>query len=219
MTLDGTGHLVLGDTPSHFTEGCLTQKLSNGGTLYYRYVLEAKLVAASSLALSIETEFVENVRREGQSDEDYKQDCELKGAYRLLPRLKEEFPQLPLCLLLDGLYANEPIFALCQKHRWHFLIVLKEGSLPSVYDEFHRLIAQRPDQTRIGYHDGAQQVIRWVNDIAYQGRTLNVLECVETPNDGSPATTWLWVTDLPITRENAIRSRQPRRTTTLAHRE
>jgi hypothetical protein len=204
FTLDGTGHLVLGDTPSPFTEGCLTQKLPNGGTLYYRYVLEAKLVAATSLALSVGTEFVENVRREGQGDEDYKQDCELKGAYRLLPWLKDQFPQLPLCLLLDGLYANEPIFALCQKHHWHFIIVLKEGSLPSVYDEFHRLIPERPDQTLIHDIKGARQVIRWVNDIAYQGRTLGALECVETPNDGSPPTRWLWVTNIPITRENAL---------------
>jgi hypothetical protein len=204
VTLDGTGHLALGDTPSPFTEGCLTQTLADGRTLYYRYVLEAKLVSATSLALSVGTEFVENVRRPGQSDEDYKQDCELKGAYRLLPWLKAQFPQLPLCLLLDGLYAKEPIFALCQKHHWHFLIVLKEGSLPSVYDEFHRLIPQRPDQERIHPIQGGKQVLRWVNDIAYQGRTLGVLECVETPNDGSEPTTWLWVTDLPITRDNAI---------------
>lgn len=204
VALDGTGHLALGEAPSRFTEGCLTQKLPNGGTLYYRYVLEAKLVSASSLALSMGTEFVENPRREGQSDEDYKQDCELKGTYRLLPRLRDQFPQLPICLLLDSLYAKEPIFALCQKHRWHFIIILKEGSLPSVYDDFQRLITLRPDQTRIRYVKGARQDIRWVNDIAYQSRTLNVLECVETPNDGSPATTWLWVTDIPITRENAI---------------
>jgi hypothetical protein len=204
ITLDGTGHLALGDTPSKFTEGCLTQKLSDGRTFYYRYVLEAKLVARSSLALSVGTEFVENLRREGQSDDDYKQDCELKGAYRLLPRLKDHFPQLSICLLLDGLYANEPIFALCQKHHWHFIIVLKEGSLPSVYGEFHRLIPERPDQTRTHHTKDARQDIRWVNDIAYQGRTLHVLECVETPNDGSEPTTWLWVTNIPITRENAI---------------
>jgi hypothetical protein len=204
VTLDGTGHLALGDGPSRFTEGCLTRKLPNGGTLYYRYVLEAKLVTPSGLALSIETEFVENVPRQGQSDGDYKQDCELKGAYRLLPRLKDQFPQLPLCLLLDGLYAGEPTFALCQSLDWHFIIVLKEGSLPSVHGEFTRLIPLRPEQARIHYTDDARQVIRWVNDIAYQGRTLHVLECVETPNDGSPPTTWLWVTDIPITRETCI---------------
>jgi len=203
ITLDGTGHLALGDTPSKFTEGCLTQKLPDGRTFYYRYVLEAKLVARSSLALSVGTEFVENVRRAGQSDEDYKQDCELKGAYRLLPWLNDQFPQLAICLLLDGLYAKEPIFALCQKLHWHFLIVLKEGSLPSVYDEFYRLLPERNEPTLVRDIKGARQDIRWVNDIAYQNRTLGVLECVETPNDGSQPTRWLWVTNIPITPENA----------------
>jgi len=204
VTLDGTGHLALGDSPSAFTEGCLTQTLPDGRTLYYRLVLEAKLVTPSGLALSIETEFIENVPREGRSEKDYKQDCELKGAYRLLPRLKEQFPELPICLLLDGLYAGEPLLALCEKHRWHFIIVLQEGSLPSVTAEFHTLIAHRPENTRIHYTPGARQVIRWVGDIDYQGRTLHVLECVETPNDGSKPTTWLWITNIPITRENAV---------------
>jgi hypothetical protein len=204
VILDGTGHLVLGDTPSPFTEGCLTQTLADGRTLYYRYVLEAKLATPGGLALSVGTEFVENPRRDDQSDDDYKQDCELKGAYRLLPRLRDQFPRLPICLLLDGLYANDPIFTLCQRHRWHFLIILKEGSLPSVYDEFQRLIPLRPDQSRIAYKDRDRQVVRWVNDIAYQTHRLGVLECVETPADGSEPTRWLWVTNIPITRENAV---------------
>ena len=205
ITLDGTGHLVLGDRPSRFTEGCLTQALSNGGTLYYRPVLEAKLVTRSGLALSVETEFLENIPREGRSDEEYKQDCELKGAYRLLPRLKDQFPQLPICLLLDGLYVGEPMFALCQTCRWHFLMILREGSLPSVHDEFYRLAPLRPDQTRIYYHQGVRQVLRWANDIAYRGRTVGVLECVETPKGKSEPTTWLWVTNIPITSENCTR--------------
>ena len=117
ITLDGTGFLVLGNEPTPYTEGCLTTTLSNGETLYYRPVLEAKLVTRTGLVLSVGTEFPENPRCKGQSEEDYKQDCELKGAYRLLPRLKEDFPCLEVCLLLDSLYACEPIFALCHRHK------------------------------------------------------------------------------------------------------
>lgn len=32
------------------------------------------------------------------------QDCKLKGAYRLLKRLKSHFPQLKICLLGDNIY-------------------------------------------------------------------------------------------------------------------
>ena len=205
FTLDGTGHVVHGHEPSPFTEGCLTAKLSNGETLYYRPVLEAKLVTRTGLALSVETEFLENPpRREGQSKEDYKQDCELKGAYRLLPRLKKAFPELSVCLLLDGLYAGEPLFALADRLGWHFLVVLAEGSLPTVQREFAALIAHQPQNRKAHATKKAHQVIRWVNGIAYGDRTLNVLECVETPKDGSKPTRWLWGTDIPITPENAI---------------
>jgi len=205
VTLDGTGHLVLGERPTRFTEGCLSQTLANGETLYYRPVLEAKLVTRKGLALSMETEFLENPpRREGQSEQTYKQDCELKGAYRLLARLKDAFPHLPICLLLDGLYACEPIFALVERCGWRFIIVLKEGSLPTVHSEFYALAAQRPENTTTHATKTARQVLRRVNAIDHDGRPLHVLECVETPRDGSKPTTWLWVTNIPVTRENAI---------------
>jgi len=205
VTLDGTGHVVCGHEPSPFTEGCLTRKLSNGETLYYRPVLEAKLVTRTGLALSVETEFLENPpRREGQSQEDYKQDCELKGAYRLLPRLKEAFPELSVCLLGDGLYAGEPFFALADRLRWHFIVVLADGSLPTVQREFEALVAVESKNKILHSTKKAHQVIRWVNDIAYGQRTLHVLECVDTPKDGSEPTRWLWATNIPITPENAL---------------
>ncbi len=205
IALDGTGHLVCGHEPSRFTEGCLTKKLSGGETLYYRPVLEAKLVTRTGLALSVETEFLENrPRREKETEKDYKQDCELKGAYRLLPRLKGAFPKLSVCLLADGLYAGEPFFALADRLGWHFLVVLAEGSLPTVQREFLALIALQPQNRKPHTTKKARQVIRWVNDIAYDDRTLHVLECVETPNDGSEPTRWLWVTNIPISPENAL---------------
>jgi len=205
VTLDGTGHVVCGHEPSPFTEGCLTRKLSNGETLYYRPVLEAKLVTRTGLALSVETEFLENPpRREGQSQEDYKQDCELKGAYRLLPRLKEAFPELSVCLLGDGLYAGEPFFALADRLRWHFIVVLADGSLPTVQREFEALAPIESKNRILHATRKAHQVIRWVNGIAYGQRTLHVLECVETPKDGSEPTRWLWATNIPITPENAL---------------
>ncbi len=41
-------------------EYCLSRKLTNGTTLYYHPVLEAKLVTADGFALSMMTEFIEN---------------------------------------------------------------------------------------------------------------------------------------------------------------
>lgn len=84
---------------------CLKTKHKNGSVTYYHVVLEAKLLLPNGFAFSIMSEFVENEHEQVE-----KQDCELKAFYRLAARLKAAFPQLPLVLLLDGLYANGEVF-------------------------------------------------------------------------------------------------------------
>ena len=76
-------------------------------TEYYYYILEAKIVLHPDIIVSIMTEFVENTNGE----EAEKQDCERNACYRLMGRLKKEFPRLPICFCADSLYACEKIFA------------------------------------------------------------------------------------------------------------
>jgi hypothetical protein len=200
LAADMSGHLYLGDRASAFTQGCLTQTAEDGRTLYYRPVCEAKLVTRTGLALSVGSEFVENVPRKGQSDEQYKQDCEQKAMRRLLPRVKKAFPGLAFCLLLDSLHCNEPTFRLCQEYDWRFIIVLKEGALPSVMEEFEALKTQSPENQITVQAAGVRRTYRWVNGIAHAHRRLNVLECIETHPSGE-STRFVWVTDIQVTRE------------------
>jgi len=69
------------------------------------------LVTPGGLILPIDVEFIENTDEHGKprscDDEFKKQDCELKAFYRLAAKLKEHYPRLPMCLLLDGLYCNQ----------------------------------------------------------------------------------------------------------------
>jgi hypothetical protein len=122
VVMDGTGVLVYSER--HCPQ-CLT-RAHGGQTLYYHPLLEAKLVTTNGFAFSLMTEFIEN-----PGEHPTKQDCELKAFYRLTERLKQRFPRLPFCLLLDGLFAGGPTFARCQDNGWKYLIVLQEGDLPS----------------------------------------------------------------------------------------
>ena len=97
-------------------------------------VVEAKLILGKGMALSIGTEFIEN-----QGEEVDVQDCELNAFHRLVEKLKKDFPQLEICLLLDGLYANKRIFEVCQRNRWKYIITFKEGSMPATYEEYESL--------------------------------------------------------------------------------
>jgi hypothetical protein len=188
ITFDGTGVLTYSERHCKY---CLTRKLNNGTTLYYHPVLEAKLVTANGFAISLMTEFIENENMYPD-----KQDCELKAFYRLVKKLKKRFPRLPMCFLLDGLFACGPVFSKCEKNRWKYLITLKDADLSSVNDGFEFLMSISPGnhkQVQIGGAKQISQTYRWMNGITYvdskkKKHVLNVVECVETyrPSSGKP---------------------------------
>jgi hypothetical protein len=204
VVIDGTGVLVY---PERHCPHCLT-RTQGGQTTYYHPLLEAKLVTALGVVVSLMTEFIEN-----PGEHPTKQDCELKAFYRLAERLHARFPQLPICLLLDGLYAGGPTFSRCERYGWKYLIVLQDGDLPSVHEEFAALCAYAPgmDLTRhVGGPTDLRQDFRWANDIAYvdtahQAHTVAVIECWESERPpGVPPTRnkWLWITNFDVTPKN-----------------
>jgi len=185
--IDGTGHLVFKERHCDY---CL-KKEYGGKTIYYHMVLEAKLILGKGKVLSIGTEFIEN-----QGEEVDIQDCELKAFHRLVGRLKKDFPQLNICLLLDGLYANERVFEACKRNRWKYIITFKEGSMPATYEEYEGLKRLSPENT-LEYEDkDLRQEYAWINDIDYNPHLLNVLECKETKF--SKEKTFVWITNFRI---------------------
>ena len=205
VAVDGTGMLTFRE---RHCEHCLTRKLNNGQTLYYHPVLEAKLVTSNGFAFSLMTEFIENT--DLQAD---KQDCELKAFYRLAKRLKVRFPRLPLCLLLDGLFAGGPTFQLCEDCNWRYMIVLQDKDLPNVHRTFDLVLSQMPENRKrvlLGQQQEIVQNYGWVRQIEYldtEKRThrLNVLTCEETkPNrqGNTSTTTFKWLTNFIPTRTN-----------------
>ena len=199
LTCDLSGQLYLGDRASDFTEGCLTQTTEDGRTLYYRPVCEAKLVTRTGLALSVGSEFVENPPSFDSAKAS--QDSELPAAERLFPRVKAAFPGFAFCALLDARYCNETGFALCEKNDWRFIVTLKEGSLPSVWNEFQALRGLVPENRRTVIQHDVRYEYGWVNDIPYGSRRLHVLECRWTDPDGT-GHRFVWVTDIRIGADN-----------------
>jgi hypothetical protein len=210
VSIDGTGVLTF---PERHCAHCLTRTLTNGATLYYHPVLEAKLVTANGFAFSLLTEFIENAELTAD-----KQDCELKAFYRLAKRLKARFPHLPICLLLDGLYAGGPTFQVCEDYAWKYLITLRDEDLPNVHRSFAAALSHLPENHKsvtLGPQAAITQTYRWVADIAYQDsadrtHTLGVLECLETRPEartptGRDTTKWLWLTNFTLTTYNVDR--------------
>lgn len=199
IAMDGTG--IYSFAKRH-CDHCLT-RTHDGKTTYYHYVLEAKLVTSDGFSFSLMSEFIENPEANPT-----KQDCELNAFHRLAARLKERFPRLPICLSLDGLFACGPVFLRCHDYNWHYVIVLKEDGLPSVYQDFVGLAKLQSEEKltdRILKPVEIKRDFRWANGIEYRDsksreHLLNVIELHETkPKDGQPKTTrFMWVTDFSI---------------------
>ena len=132
---------------------------------YYVYVLEANLAFRNGMVIPLLTEFLDYEQGDRESD---KQDCETRAFKRLAERLKTYFPRLPMILLLDGLYANGPIMEHCARHRWQFMIVLRDESLPSVWSEYHSLLPYQADHHHRQSWGTRQQRFTWVNQIEYE---------------------------------------------------
>lgn len=193
VAVDGTGQLVFQE--KHCAQ-CI-HKTHDEHTIYYHPVVEAKLVLENGLALSVGTAFVENVDPEAT-----KQDCESKGLYRLAKDLKQDFPLLDICLLLDGLFANGPVIRLCKRNRWAYIITFKEGSLPAVWQEYQALKTLAPKDVLVVNAEGCRQTYRWVNDIDLDGQRVNAFECLEETPQGT--TPFVWLTGFTVTAANVV---------------
>lgn len=108
---------------------CLASKDSAGHNIWLHSKLQASLVTPDGFCMPIASEWIEN-SPDGRYD---KQDCELKASYRLIRKLRKLYPKLPICVLLDGLYAKAPVFEILKKLKMEWIIVFKEGSMPEVY--------------------------------------------------------------------------------------
>ncbi len=208
VAFDGTGQLRF--NRRHCPQ-CLEQKHGET-TLYFHNVLEAKLVTPEGLAVSLESEFIENADPGAT-----KQDCELKAFARLAGRLKKNYPQLALCLCLDGLYANGTAMDICHKNHWKYFTTFKEGSLPALWQEYQSLLRlcpkNRKDHTTA---EGVRQSFAWVRDLEHvddqkRRHRVNAFQCQEEQDgeegkDGKEAepSFFAWLTNWSVSGDNVV---------------
>jgi hypothetical protein len=219
VAIDGTQKLVRDNC---WDEQCLQREVQHkeaDGTVttqpqYYVYVLEASLAFANGMTIPLMSEFLSYAEGDGPGN---KQDCELKAFRRLAQRIKERFPRLPVMVLLDGLYANGPVMALCRRNRWQYMIVLQDDSLPSVWEEVEGLKKLQPRNRLQRPWGDRRQHFRWVNDIEYRygehernRQTVHVVICEENWEEVDLATAQIvqkrskhvWLSSEPLSREN-----------------
>ncbi len=184
IAIDGTQKFAR-DLP--WSDEALQRPVAQGEgtkTQYYVYVLEASFAFRNGMVLPLMSEFLSLCEGDLATNP---QDCEQQAFKRLAQRLKQEFPRLRILLLLDGLYPSGPVMKICRQYHWQFMIVLKDKSLPSVWEEARGLSRLQPDHHWEQTWGDRHQRFQWVNGIDYRygpnerrRLTLHVVVCEES---------------------------------------
>jgi hypothetical protein len=184
--------------------GCLQRAETNGQMHFRHTVVSLTLVKAGShRVLPLDVEEVRN------SDGQAKQDCEVNAAKRLMPRLRQEHPQMPLILCGDDLYCHEPFVAQLRALRMHYLLVCKPTSHPELYewvDDIERLAGCERGQ----WHEGpacrrrffTSRVVRSVPLTATRRLWGTLVEVWEQDRTGQLLYHNAWFTDLEVLSTN-----------------
>ena len=168
---------------------------------YYHKVLEAKLVLAPDIMISLDTEFIEN-----ENEEVSKNDCELNAAKRLLGRLKKDYPRLPACLQGDSLYAAEPIMGICRRYGWKYILTQKETRQKSLAESYEWIAQGGGAEAvkKIGKEKGTGEYINHVEETAGKQEEANMYRYwYETEESGKKGTCgFQWITNIELTKRN-----------------
>lgn len=202
------GYTVLaGDGTQHFCSGnrscehCLTKQHRNGSTTYHHQLLGAVWVHPGE-----KTVFPIAVEPIVRQDGNVKNDCELNAAKRLIPQIRQVMPKEKLVLTLDALYTNAPLIRLLMEHHISFLINVKDGYVPIQVDQLTKEGAIKEVSWETKDRICA---VRFANGLTLnrqnQDLQVNYLEYMEVkPKTNQVIYFNSWISDLPITEENAL---------------
>ncbi len=195
---------------------CLVKEDANGNKQWSHYKSQAVMVTESKLCMPIATEWIEN-------EESYdKQDCETKAAKRLIKKLRKQYSRLPICVLMDGLFATEPMIEALKEARMEYIIVFKEGRCSEIYNwvmsikeicRKENIIVEKeaeeiPVRNRRTHNEKLERskpkhktrervketVYTWMSNIEYNetGRIFNVMTCKEVV-DKKTKCDYVWI--------------------------
>jgi hypothetical protein len=196
VVLDGSG---LYSTKKDLGSECITKthnkKTENEYTEYQRYVLEAKLICGDYV-FSFATEFVENA---SINNEQEKQDCELKAAYRLLTKIRKTYPKLSITIGGDALYVNKPFMDAC-KNEYHmdYILRYKNSVITTLYEEFIKIEKEKVEEIE----NDIKKEYEYVNEIGYGSGTKKTEGKTNIISFKDKESTFMYVTSFKIDKSN-----------------
>ncbi|MBQ9072477.1 MAG: hypothetical protein IJY25_04915 [Bacilli bacterium] len=132
------------------------------------------------MTFSLATEFVENETYTDYDGNTYrkfdKQDCELKASYKLLKKIKQRFPKLPIIIGGDALYLDRPFLELYDEYKFDYIIRYKESGAPTIkrnLEEIKIVDGNYQYQNEIIFGELKDKDFYTVNVISYDEEVVN----------------------------------------------
>lgn len=220
IAIDGTGCMTFDQK----TEGTTKREYKSGKVIFHRSNIQAKFVFKNGFSIPFMTEWMETL------DGSTKQDCELNCFKRMSAKIKKIFPKLEICLILDGLYANETVLRICKMYNWQFAITLRNQSLKTlwreIYDSVLNIIYPISQLIPADEDDGAClsddyhvynhktnrketifRTLEWLNNLTYREFDIHWLGCTEytgEEDDIEDLVRYAWITSFALDRQNAV---------------
>lgn len=103
---------------------------------------------------------------------------------------KKEYPRLKIIVGADALYAKKTIIDICKANGWKYIIRFKEGTIPTLYEEFKMIVKTENESKKVNYE--------YVTNIEYKDEKINVIKYKDKIKD----TEFVYMTDLAISNKN-----------------
>lgn len=197
VSIDGTGQFA---SSSVHCPQCCQRHHQNGKVSYYHQLLAAVLVHPDQK--QVLPLFPEAITHQ---DGENKNDCELNASKRLVQQLRTAFPNWPIRVVEDGLFANGPNINLLKELNIGYIISVKTDGQESLFEEVRNRIFK--NQCEEFEELGKDQILRgyrWINDIplnkSHPGLRVNFLDYWEI-RDGLEFN-FSWITDVQLARIN-----------------
>ena len=201
LALDGTGYF---SSPTIHCASCLEKVNSKTGEVTYSHQLLGASIVHPNLREVIPLAPEPIIKQDGST----KNDCERNATKRLLRKIRAEHPHLKFLVIEDGLASNAPHIEELMALKMNFLLGVKPGDHAFLFDRW--IQAHDLGQVTVitsNIKGGGKCEISFAQNLplneSHLDLRINFLQVVETDADGNTIRQFSWVTDLPITPQNA----------------
>lgn len=202
LALDGTGYF---SSPTIHCDSCLEKVDRKTGEVRYAHQMLGAAIVHPDFREVLPLAPEPIVKQDGAT----KNDSERNASKRLLRQIRSEHPHMKFIVIEDGLASNAPHIRELMALNMRFLLGAKPGDHAFL---FEKLIAaydeERVTTVTVQQPDGRTGEVSFVHDLplneSNQDIRVNVLQYLEWDQDGQERKKFTWVTDLTITRGNAL---------------